>query len=93
MDGATSDVPLILAGSVSLFVFVIAAAAVVLEEEEHMTLVNEAARVIGSTLVALRSRKRHSILDGDTRVTRRRVILWDRQRAQRQPQHVLTQHC
>jgi len=82
MDGATSDVPLILAGSVSLFVFVIAAAAVPLEEEENITLVNEAARVTGSTLVALRSRKRHSIPDGDGRVTRRRVILWDRQRAQ-----------
>jgi len=83
MDSATTyDVPLILAGSVSLFVFVIAAAAVPLEEEENITLVNEAARVTGSTLVALRSRKRHSIPDGDGRVTRRRVILWDRQRAQ-----------
>jgi len=44
MDGATSDVPLILAGSVSLFVFVIAAAAVALEEEENIMLLNEAAR-------------------------------------------------
>ena len=33
-------------------------------------------------MVTLRSRKRQPIPDGDGRVTRRRVILWDRQRAQ-----------
>jgi len=84
-EDLSSSFPLIIAGIASLFVYVVAAAAAVLEEEEYAAYVNVAAQVIASSLVSFRSRK-HG-LDGNDddnlRVSRRRLILWDRDRASR----------
>jgi len=57
MDEDLSNAPLLVAGTVSLFVFLLSAAFVAMEEEEQTAITNEAALVIGTTLVALRSRK------------------------------------
>ena len=84
-EDLSSSFPLIIAGIASLLVYVVAAAAAVLEEEEYAAYVNVAAQVIASSLVSFRSRK-HG-LDGNDddnlRVSRRRLILWDRDRASR----------
>ena len=56
MDEDLSNAPLLVDGAVSLFVFLLSAAFVAMEEEEQTAITNEAALVIGTTLVALRSR-------------------------------------
>ena len=82
MDEDLSNAPLLVAGTVSLFVFLLSAAFVAMEEEEQTAITKEAALVIGTSLVALRSRKRQSTSSDDGRITRRRVFMWDRQRAE-----------
>jgi len=75
--------PLFVAGVVSLFVYVISAASVALEEEECVAQISEAAQIIGTVLVANRWRNKRQSDNNDevVRVTRRRLIGWDRERA------------
>ncbi len=81
MDDKLANAPLLVATAVSLFVLVLPVAAVAVEEEEQIAILSEAAAVIGSALVANRSRKQQSTCEGEP-ITRRRVICWDHQQAQ-----------
>ena len=80
MDDDT--LPLLVAAVVSLFVYVLAAASLALDEEECVSHIAEVAQGIGIAVVQNRWRKRHRRVDDDVvRVTRRRFICWDRERA------------
>jgi hypothetical protein len=80
MDDDT--LPLLVTAAVSLFVYVLAAASLALDEEECVTHIAEVAQGYGIALVQNRWRKRRRLVDDDVvRVTRRRFICWDRERA------------
>jgi hypothetical protein len=75
--------PLFVACVVSLFVYVISAASVALEEEECVAQISEAAQIIRRVLVAnhWRNKRQSDNNDEVVRVTRRCLIGWDRERA------------
>ena len=76
-------VPLFVAAVLSIFVYVTSAASVALEEEEYVAHIAEVAHVIGEALVRHRwSKRRPNSNDEEIRVTRRRLICWDRERAE-----------
>jgi len=76
-------VPLFVAAVLSIFVYVISAASVALEEEEYVAHIAEVAHVIGEALVRHRWSKWHpNSNDEEIRVTRRHLICWDRERAE-----------
>ena len=76
-------VPLFVAAVLSIFLYVILAASVALEKEEYVAHIAEVAHVIGEALVRHRwSKRRPNINDEEIRVTRRRLICWDRERAE-----------